>query len=54
MTVKSTLAFGLAMLIYSYSAAHAGRLFASRRATRNLNRGAGTVLVGTDVIIATR
>ncbi|UCD90839.1 MAG: LysE family translocator [Desulfobacterales bacterium] len=42
------------MAIYSYSAAHARRLFTSRRATRNLNRGAGTVLVGTGVIIATR
>ena len=42
------------MVIYSYSAAHARRLFTSRRATRNLNRGAGTVLVGTGLIIATR
>jgi threonine/homoserine/homoserine lactone efflux protein len=42
------------MVIYSYSAGHARNLFTSRKATRNLNRGAGTVLIGTGVVIATR
>jgi threonine/homoserine/homoserine lactone efflux protein len=42
------------MIVYSYAAASARQLFTSRRATRNLNRGAGTVLIGTGVIIATR
>jgi len=42
------------MMIYSYSAARTRQLFGSRRATRNLNRGAGTVLVGTGLVIATR
>jgi threonine/homoserine/homoserine lactone efflux protein len=42
------------MGIYSYSAAHARQLFNSRKATRNLNRGAGTVLIGIGVVIALR
>lgn len=42
------------MMVYSYSAARARQLFGSRRATRNLNRGAGTVLIGTGMVIATR
>ena len=42
------------MMVYSYSTARARQLFSSRRATRNFNRGAGTVLIGTGVVIATR
>lgn len=42
------------MVIYAYSAAQARRLFTSRRASRNLNRGAATILIGTGAIIATR
>lgn len=42
------------MMIYAYSAAQARRLFTSPKATRNLNRGAGTVLIGTGALIATR
>jgi threonine/homoserine/homoserine lactone efflux protein len=48
-TVLSTV-----MVLYAYSAAQARRLFTSRRAARNLNRGAGTILIGTGVVIATR
>ncbi len=39
---------------YAYFAARARRLFTSRRAVRNLNRSAGTVMIGTGVVIATR
>jgi threonine/homoserine/homoserine lactone efflux protein len=42
------------MSVYSYSAARARRMFTSTRAIRNLNRGAGTVMIGTGVVIATR
>jgi threonine/homoserine/homoserine lactone efflux protein len=52
---------GLVMLIlagvmgfYCYMAGRARRLFASRRATRNLNRCAGTVMIGTGLAIAVR
>jgi threonine/homoserine/homoserine lactone efflux protein len=40
--------------MYSYFADHARRLFTGRRSARNMNRGAGTVLIGTGVIIAAR
>lgn len=42
------------MGVYSFSAARARRLFTSKKAARNLNRGAGTVMIGAGVIIATR
>jgi threonine/homoserine/homoserine lactone efflux protein len=42
------------MGMYSFFADRARRMFTSRRSARNLNRGAGTVLIGTGVIIATR
>jgi len=42
------------MGFYAYWAARARRLFTSRKAVRVLNRSAGTVMVGTGVVIATR
>ena len=39
---------------YAYFAARSRRLFTSRRAVRKLNRSAGTVMIGTGVVIATR
>ncbi len=39
---------------YAWSAARARSLFVSHRATRNLHRGAGIVMAGTGVAIATR
>ncbi len=39
--------------VYAYGAARAGRLFAGHRTTRRFNRTAGTVLIGTGVVIAT-
>ena len=39
---------------YSFSASRARKFFTSKRAIRNLNRSAGTVMIGTGVIIATR
>jgi threonine/homoserine/homoserine lactone efflux protein len=49
-----TMIVSLVLMAYSCSAARARRLFTSRRATQNLNRGAGIVLAGTGVVIATR
>lgn len=39
---------------YAWWAARARALFRSRRAARNLNRGAGTVMAGAGVLVATR
>lgn len=39
---------------YAYGAGRARRLFAGEGAARRFNRGAGTVLIGTGVVIATR
>ncbi|MCP4689000.1 MAG: LysE family translocator [Desulfobacterales bacterium] len=39
---------------YAYCAARARRLFTSRRAVSNLNRGAGTIMIGAGLTIATR
>lgn len=39
---------------YAWSASRARSLFRSKRAARNLDRGAGTVMIGTGLIIATR
>jgi len=44
----------LTLGIYAYSAARARVLFTKPRAMRNLNRGAGTIMVGAGVTIATR
>jgi threonine/homoserine/homoserine lactone efflux protein len=44
----------IVLMTYACSAARARRLFTSPRATRNLNRGAGIVLAGAGVLIATR
>ncbi len=49
-----TVVLSSVMVIYAYAAAQARRLFTSHRATRNLNRGAGTILIGTGAVIATR
>lgn len=40
--------------LYAYGAARARRLFAGKSATRRFNRTAGTVLIGTGVVIASR
>lgn len=42
------------MGVYAYFASRTRRLFTSRRSALMLNRSAGTVLVGTGVVIATR
>lgn len=42
------------MGFYAYWASRMRRLFTSPRAARNLNRGAGTVMIGAGVAIATR
>jgi len=42
------------MAMYSFSASRARKLFTSYRALRNLNRSAGTVMIGTGLMIATR
>ncbi len=39
---------------YTWSAAKARRLFKSRRAAKNFNRGAGTVMIGTGIAIVVR
>jgi threonine/homoserine/homoserine lactone efflux protein len=54
--VAGVVATVLAVVIgmYSYFADRARRLFTGGRSARALNRGAGTVLIGTGVIIATR
>ena len=44
----------IVLMAYSCSAARARRIFTSQRATQNLNRGAGIVLIGAGVVIATR
>jgi threonine/homoserine/homoserine lactone efflux protein len=44
----------LVMLGYCSLAARARRLFQSRRAMRALNRGAGTLMIGAGVAVATR
>jgi threonine/homoserine/homoserine lactone efflux protein len=40
--------------LYAYGAARARRFFAGKSATRRFNRAAGTVLIGTGVVIASR
>lgn len=43
---------GSVLAAYTWSADRARKLFTSRGAARNLNRGAGTIMVGTGVAIA--
>lgn len=40
--------------VYAYGAARTRRLFSGFRARRRFNRTAGTVLIGTGVVIASR
>jgi len=49
-----TMVLGGVMGAYAYSAARARQLFSCERARRNLNRSAGTVMMGAGVIIVTR
>ncbi len=42
------------MGVYAYMAGRARKLFSSKRAARNLNRSAGTVMIGTGLVIATK
>lgn len=44
----------LVMGTYAYSASRARVLFTKPRAIRDLNRGAGTIMIGAGVVIATR
>ena len=45
---------GGVMATYAYLAARVRGVFKSRRAARNLNRGAGTVMIGTGVVLVSR
>ena len=49
-----TMVLGGVMGIYAYSAARARQIFSSQSARRNLNRSAGTVMMGAGAIIITR
>jgi threonine/homoserine/homoserine lactone efflux protein len=49
-----TLVLAGVMGCYTFMAGRARRIFTSQRAARNLNRTAGTVMIGTGLVIATR
>jgi threonine/homoserine/homoserine lactone efflux protein len=49
-----SIVLGSVMTIYAYFASRTRSLFTRRRSVRILNRCAGTVLVGTGIVIATR
>ncbi len=49
-----TLVLAGVMGVYAYTAGRARQIFASPRAARNLNRSAGTVMIGTGLVIATK
>jgi len=42
------------MGVYAFMAGRARQFFTSQRASRNLNRSAGTVMIGTGLVIATK
>jgi len=54
LVISSVVALVLAgvMGVYTFMAGRARLLFTSQRATRNLNRSAGTVMIGTGLVIA--
>ena len=56
LTAVCLITFALFSVLSAYAvlASRTRRIFASRRAVRNLNRGAGITMMGTGVIIATR
>ncbi len=49
-----TLVLSGVLIVYTFTASNARRLFTSRKASKNLNRCAGTVMVGTGVVIVSR
>lgn len=49
-----SLVLGSVLMGYAYAAHRARRLFASGRAERALNRGAGSVMIATGAVLATR
>ncbi len=49
-----TVVLALVLGAYAYSASRARALFTKPRAIQNLNRGAGTIMIGAGVAIATR
>jgi threonine/homoserine/homoserine lactone efflux protein len=42
------------MLFYAFSASRAGRLFQSRTARHNMNKTAGTVMIGTGFVLLSK
>ena len=49
-----TMVIGGVLAVYTFLAAKARRLFHSRKAVKRLNGGAGAVMIGTGLVIATR
>ncbi|MCP3953528.1 MAG: LysE family translocator, partial [Desulfobacterales bacterium] len=49
-----TVVLALVMGVYAYFASRARTVFTKPRALRNLNRGAGTIMIGAGAVIATR
>lgn len=50
----ATLAVGGVMAMYAYAASRASRIFKSSRAAKTLNVAAGTIMVGSGVLLATK
>lgn len=50
----ATLAVGGVMAMYAYAASRASRIFKSSRAAKKLNVAAGTIMVGSGVLLATK
>lgn len=50
----ATLAVGGVMAMYAYAASRASRIFKSSRAAKQLNVAAGTIMVGSGVLLATK
>lgn len=50
----ATLAMGGVMAMYAYAASRASRIFKSSRAAKTLNVAAGTIMVGSGVLLATK
>lgn len=50
----ATLAVGGVMSMYAYAASKAGKIFKNARAAKTLNVAAGTIMIGSGVLLATR
>lgn len=50
----ATIAVGSVMAVYAYAASKASRIFKSSRATKTLNIAAGSIMVGSGVLLATK